>query len=1546
MSLVLLLSAFSLALADTAPSLRCAGTSQVLPAAKTTVSTEGTQSAVVIFANFADANAASPPSWSSSIFDEALPGSFSHFYDTMSFGRIAVLGEVAPKSYASTSPSSAYLSEDPTERGQFGRFSLEVLRAADVDIDFGRFDNDGQDGLPNSGDDDGFVDVVFIIVPSMPANFILGPSTGFGELGWIVDYRTNDNAASGRPIRITNRQGTIQQGRNFHEAVGTMCHEFGHVLGLPDLFNIEYLGDRNVGPEHDSAGIGFWGLMGWGALGWNGNDGPTSFSAWSRATLGWTRVRDVQHVKEAVVLSPIGGGGPVLRVPLMNREHFLLEYRNKEAYYDRNIPASGLLVWHVLEGPGHPVLDLECADGKWLDAGFPGGQSPDNISGQDNLDFWSHNTTYTARHHGNRGDATDPFDGANYRAFTPETNPSSHSLDRSLSASLDNIRVADTGVTLEILAPESVVEIDTLFVADENDDKLYLSGEELRLGFSFRHSQGIAPKDLELRLSSDTPHVEWVVDRMQLGALGVDEFAETPVTESGTPRLRFSTGFVGFHTASITAEIVANGRVTDTKTLVLTGISSRQSIKGVVVEEVEGNSDGLVQPGEIIRLYLTLDAAAQNRAVRFTSSLRALDRPVTNMDGPGVWFELADSVARTVRSPRFVIPAEHPDTTVSFGFGVHTEFASWEDTIWVPLVAGADQTPPAVGNMRISSQAASVHFEIPLEQILEGGRVRSSLVEILNADSVLVASVPLSRGIDRYEGSWQAPGLGLYLFRTVVSDNSENIGFSRYHKHTVLKPTPVPRNDTGKWRFVATHEREFPPGYQDLVSAPTNPSLMYLATEFGYWRSADAGASWDRLGRMKRGIVPLFVDANDPYTLYSADGLWSADAGNTWLDLEIPETLTIRHVDPRHSGWLYAIREGPLTGRTLALSKDGGKSWHMNSVRETLPVRTHAGLEHVIYFGGTRIFNLTTFEWVPSKLNFSTDEGETWSYNQMDRILTHVDADPASATGLYAMAQDTLLFSDDRGENWHFLFLFPAPRAGIVDSYGLQIHPTEPRNLAAWNVFHRPRFLFLSQDAGLSWQRTEFAPSSDSGGKFLLHPRDPTRLYRVSDEVFAQSIDFGQTWNEVTVPQTGAPVSLIGVMSNRVMLAGGRRIGHDGRIVAGLLESNDGGSHWRRVESAQELSSFPFSQVELLVPDPVEPSHLMAYTNIYEFKRSEDGGNTWLGMSIPGFGVRFAAWRAYQPHPVIAPDLRTPGAYFIVDAGGVRYSEDFGATWELREEGLPSVSHDRLDDSGPHSFALDPLVDGGAYAAFGDTLWSTLDAGKNWELHAHTGFGSEIRLLGINPEAPERMYAATRYGLSTSDDRGENWTQRLQFSSRASVRIRLRFTPGDSSRIYLVTGPHLYETLDAGDTWTSIGDDLVNRASFNDVAVSPQDPAVVIAATSWGLFKTRRPFDTSVSAGHNGKPHQFALKQNFPNPFNSGTTIRFSVSGQQRTSLNVYSVVGQKIRTLIDNKLEGGSHSATWDGRDEDGKLVGSGLYFCRLSTGKEVATIKLLNLR
>ena len=82
-------------------------------------------------------------------------------------------------------------------------------------------------------------------------------------------------------------------------------------------------------------------------------------------------------------------------------------------------------------------------------------------------------------------------------------------------------------------------------------------------------------------------------------------------------------------------------------------------------------------------------------------------------------------------------------------------------------------------------------------------------------------------------------------------------------------------------------------------------------------------------------------------------------------------------------------------------------------------------------------------------------------------------------------------------------------------------------------------------------------------------------------------------------------------------------------------------------------------------------------------------------------------------------------------------------------------------------------------------------------------------------------------------------------------------------------------------------------------------------------------------------PSPFALSGNYPNPFNPSTTIGFSLDTPGKVNMAVYSLSGQKVRELISNSyMTVGSHSIVWDGRDERGKTVSSGIYFTRLTRG------------
>jgi len=90
----------------------------------------------------------------------------------------------------------------------------------------------------------------------------------------------------------------------------------------------------------------------------------------------------------------------------------------------------------------------------------------------------------------------------------------------------------------------------------------------------------------------------------------------------------------------------------------------------------------------------------------------------------------------------------------------------------------------------------------------------------------------------------------------------------------------------------------------------------------------------------------------------------------------------------------------------------------------------------------------------------------------------------------------------------------------------------------------------------------------------------------------------------------------------------------------------------------------------------------------------------------------------------------------------------------------------------------------------------------------------------------------------------------------------------------------------------------------------------------------------------------FSLAQNYPNPFNSATAIRFSLAQKEMVTLVVYNLAGQEVATLVDGSRESGIYTLSWDGRDDAGRALASGIYLYRLQVGQQMETRKLLLLR
>ncbi len=101
-----------------------------------------------------------------------------------------------------------------------------------------------------------------------------------------------------------------------------------------------------------------------------------------------------------------------------------------------------------------------------------------------------------------------------------------------------------------------------------------------------------------------------------------------------------------------------------------------------------------------------------------------------------------------------------------------------------------------------------------------------------------------------------------------------------------------------------------------------------------------------------------------------------------------------------------------------------------------------------------------------------------------------------------------------------------------------------------------------------------------------------------------------------------------------------------------------------------------------------------------------------------------------------------------------------------------------------------------------------------------------------------------------------------------------------------------------------------------------------------------------VADGHDLLPNKSYLIGNYPNPFNAETTIQYSLDRRSQVNLSIYDLLGRKINTLVDASESGGIHSAQWNGTDFRGRVVGSGIYFCRMKADNLIDSRKLLLLK
>ncbi len=391
-----------------------------------------------------------------SLFDGPAPyGTITEAYMEMSRGQLTLIGEVLP--WVRTSrPMAAVVG---TENGlgddaDLAPYFIEALELSDETIDFGLYDNDGPDNVPNSGDDDGFVDAMtfeFLEIggscggPSIwPHRYGISPSNG-GE-----PFTSDDARAGGGFVRVNAYivQGATDCEGEEVQIANTISHEYGHVLGLPDFYHPTASG----GAEGRRWVLGCWALMAAGSWGCGPvvEDrvpyGPSHMSPRNKNVLGWLDFTEVGldpvNNKE-YVLDPVQTSGDALRIHLDSegREYLLVEYR-AQVGFDSNIPADGVLVYHQ---------DLEAATRPNPASGLPYFLA---LLEQDDNDGLIRNTFEG----GNRGEAGDAWGvGGVADELSGVTSPSTRLNDGSVTPVALHSIVVENGQARITLSTQLVV---------------------------------------------------------------------------------------------------------------------------------------------------------------------------------------------------------------------------------------------------------------------------------------------------------------------------------------------------------------------------------------------------------------------------------------------------------------------------------------------------------------------------------------------------------------------------------------------------------------------------------------------------------------------------------------------------------------------------------------------------------------------------------------------------------------------------------------------------------------------------------------------------------------------------------------------------------------------------------------------------------------------------------------------------------------------------------------------------------------------------------
>lgn len=398
---------------------------------------------------------------------------------------------------------------------------------------------------------------------------------------------------------------------------------------------------------------------------------------------------------------------------------------------------------------------------------------------------------------------------------------------------------------------------------------------------------------------------------------------------------------------------------------------------------------------------------------------------------------------------------------------------------------------------------------------------------------------------------------------------------------------------------------------------------------------------------------------------------------------------------------------------------------------------------------------------------------------------------------------------------------------------------------------------------------------------------------------------------------------------------------------AGVFQTNDGGKHWRLMKfddnpevKITQIKAEPHPILDWTVPVlwlGTEEYSMIPEDRLGRVYFSVNGGMEWKNTYFPKIAV--SAIEVPYDSSLVAfagaynPFYNQDGFYTSDDTGWVKFDLTPGDTIAIR------INDIDIDELNPKRIFL----------ATSNGLFATIDGGKSW---SQTDPYHPSTAVVISPFNPKEIYAILLFGTRSegiyrSVDNGQSW-ERCCWTINASNLIADARTPG--TWYWSVKDVGVFKSTDDCSTHIEINEGLKEK----DILCLVQDrrnPKILYAGTTRGIFRYEEVptnIDQSRKRQQHSIPQNFKLYPAYPNPFNASTVIRYELKNARPVRLAIYNLLGQEVRLLFDGIQAAGNHQSNWDGKDNQGIDLPSGLYFCRLSLPGRlmVQTIKLILIR